>query len=103
MGAAPALVERGVVIWPTSGHSIAPYALSGLAHQVAEGRQRHELARGEERAVLRDPIVLYTKAKRSLREVRVRLPRWLGLNRNRLMPRARGQICLLYTSDAADE
>ena len=52
-GAGAAVAQGLAVIGQAGGQSVALHPLAGFLHQVGEGRQRHELAGGEEVAARR--------------------------------------------------
>jgi hypothetical protein len=64
---------------------IAPHALAGLAHQVGEGVQRDELARGEEVGKRSHAVVWRLEIARVIRQFYFRSPLRLGLPCNRLV------------------
>ena len=64
-GGAGAAVAQGLaVVGQAGGEGVALHPLARFLHQVGEGRQRHELAGGEEVAERRHAVVLHARSQR---------------------------------------
>ena len=77
--------KRLAVVGQAGGEGVALHPLARLLHQVGEGRQRHELAGGEEVAERRQAVVADVEMPSACWQiVDVRLPRRLRLQRDGL-------------------
>ena len=67
--AGAAVAQRLAVVGEAGGEGVALHPLARFLHQVGEGRQRHELAGGEEVAERRHAVVLTPKCRVARRQI----------------------------------